>query len=468
VIQALSDSASQRDSLDLVSRSEDQAVTTADGSLDAPRDTIDNDGSGQDTGHLTQTEQDALSTTISENIVPDLDEPSVDLPVPEAPTESIDPNRIKELEAALETTVLQHQEETHSYVERIDALEAKLQYLAREATDSARKAAIAAPAGSLEKKLAEKDEQIAQLLEEGKNLASTEQKHRTIMKKLRSKIAEDEQEIKTLKASRDKSAKEMDTLRAQAKAAQDMEKTRDSLLRRIEQLQRDVTTAQSETTSRDATIADLKSRLQKATEQGEAMSAKINEQAKEQDRKRIAELEESVAALEVEKNLVADRAKIQANELKEKAERASERSRALELELKAEVQVMESKLEAMRMRAEEASSGATGDSQAKLLRQIETLQQQYSIATDNWQGIEGTLLARVSNLEKERDEALQRESEMRKKAREAVSLLPSYRRTCGLSFIGTDEKFCPRLNVHRETRKNSKRPRRGYRPCKTT
>ena len=76
----------------------------------------------------------------------------------------------------------------------------------------------------------------------------------------------------------------------------------------------------------------------------------------------------------------------------------------------------------MRIRAEEASSGVTGDSQAKLLRQVETLQTQYSIASENWQGIESTLLARITNLEKERDEALQRESDMRKKAREAVSL----------------------------------------------
>jgi type II secretory pathway component PulJ len=152
------------------------------------------------------------------------------------------------------------------------------------------------------------------------------------------------------------------------------------------------------------------------------MTAKANSQAREQDKRRIADLEEEVAALKVEKNLVADRGKAQAAELRDKAERASERARALELELKAEMQMMEGKLEAMRMRAEEASSGAAGDTQAKLLRQIETLQTQYSIASENWQGIETTLLARIAGLEKERDEAVQRESEMRRKAREAVSI----------------------------------------------
>ncbi len=75
-------------------------------------------------------------------------------------------------------------------------------------------------------------------------------------------------------------------------------------------------------------------------------------------------------------------------------------------------------MEIFRARTEEVSSSATGDSQAKLLRQIETLQTQYALANENWQGIEGTLTARVAALEKERDEGAQRESAVRKKARE--------------------------------------------------
>ena len=73
----------------------------------------------------------------------------------------------------------------------------------------------------------------------------------------------------------------------------------------------------------------------------------------------------------------------------------------------------------MKARTEEASSNPTGDSQATLLRQIETLQTQYALASENWQGIESTLTARVSALEKERDEATRRESDVRRKARDA-------------------------------------------------
>lgn len=341
------------------------------------------------------------------NIATDTPEPAVEEPKPEE-------------EDPLEAAKLQHQEEIHGYVERIDALEAKLQYLAREAGEAARKEALAAPAGSAEKRLAEKDQQIARLMEEGKNLASTEQKHRAIIKKLRAKILDDEKELKNLTTTNEKTSKEIEPLRLRARRADELQKANEELRRRLELSQKEVNSLRPDVKAKDATIKDLRAKLEKATKEAEAATARINEQAREQDKKRIAELEESVAALQVEKSLVADRAKIQANELQEKAERANERARALEVQMRDEMQAMERKLEAMRIQAEEASSGAGGDTQAKLLRQVETLQTQYSIASENWQGIESTMLARIGNLEKERDEALQRESDMRKKAREAV------------------------------------------------
>ena len=373
---------------------------------------------------------------------PEITTPTIAAPEPVPPAETTtspddaaDVELVTDADKALEDAQLQHQEEIHGYVERIDALEAKLQFLAREATDSARKAALAAPAGSAEKKLAEKDQQIAQLIEEGKSLASTDHKHRALVKKLRITIGENEKELGSLRAAKAKSDKETETLRSRARRVDELEKTHNDLQNKLDQAQKELGALRPEIRAKDSTIAELRAQLQKATQQADAMTAKVNNQAREQDRRRIDDLEEEVAALKVEKNLVADRGKAQATELREKAERANERARALELELKGEVQVMEGKLEAMRMRAEEASSGVAGDSQAKLLRQVETLQTQYSIASENWQGIETTLLARITGLEKERDEALQRESDMRRKAREAVSItVPVLPRKPGLTI----------------------------------
>lgn len=417
------DTTSPRGSQDLPRKSQDTTipvVATGETLTNGKKDSQDDGGEpGVSVDSTPRVERPAVGVSTADSNLPKEPETQVD----DGSNGTGDETRAPGTDKGLEDLKLQHQEEIHGYVERIDALEAKLQYLAREATESARKAALAAPGGSVEKKLAEKDQKIALLMEEGKKLASTEQTHRAILKKLRLKAVEDEKELANLKAAKEKSDRELDNLRRRARQAADLEKANEDLQKRLDQSQRELNSLRPQVKSQDLIIADLNSRLQKATEQADALSLKVNDQGREQDMRRIAELEESVATLQVEKNLIADRAKAQANDLKEKAERATERARALELELKAEVQVMESKLEGMRIRAEEASSGAIGDSQAKLLRQVETLQTQYSIASENWQGIEATLLARIANIEKERDEALQRESDMRKKAREAVSVL---------------------------------------------
>ncbi|KAI1387036.1 uncharacterized protein F4822DRAFT_332536 [Hypoxylon trugodes] len=329
--------------------------------------------------------------------------------------------RIADLEKSLEETQTQHQEELHSHVERVDALEAKLQYLARQASDAARNAATAAPAGSPEKKMAEKDQQIAQLMEEGQKLANTEQKHRSIIKKLRGQLAVGEKELNEQKLWRQKTENELSALRKKLNDQGDVEKVNSESQKLISQLRRDLEALRGDVSSKDRTISELKDRLQEESERAKTMAAKVNDQVREAGEQRVKELEDTVATLEVEKSLLADRAKLQATELQEKADRASERFKTMELELKGEVQILESKLEALRIRAEEASTGAVGDAQAKLLRQIETLQTQYSIASENWQGIEASLIAKTAALEKERDEALRRESEMRRKAREMVS-----------------------------------------------
>src|SRR3954468_7165992 len=82
--------------------------------------------------------------------------------------------------------------------------------------------------------------------------------------------------------------------------------------------------------------------------------------------------------------------------------------------------MLETKLEIMRARAEEASSGSSGHTHAKLLRQIETLESQYAIARENSETIEASLMSRLTNVEKERDEISRKEADVRRKAREVV------------------------------------------------
>src|SRR5690606_8820782 len=94
------------------------------------------------------------------------------------------------LQADHESAELRWQKELHGYVEKIDALQSKLKYLAKDAAESAKKAAASAEKGSIEKELLGKDERIALLLEEGQKLSMTELEHRTTIKKLRQQAAE--------------------------------------------------------------------------------------------------------------------------------------------------------------------------------------------------------------------------------------------------------------------------------------
>ncbi|KAF7860855.1 hypothetical protein EAF04_008373 [Stromatinia cepivora] len=332
-----------------------------------------------------------------------------------------------ELEAALsqlqsdyETSELQRQEEVHGYIERIDALQAKLQYLAKESLESASNAKNAAPSGSLERKLAEKEQQVILLMEEGQVLSKKELTHMTTIKKLRAKIIENNKEVAEAKKKQEKAEKEAASLAERLKRSEGAEKSLSERNNVINRLRKELDAVKIERDTKDTIIANLKAQLEDDAAHEKQAEAKIAHEALEAEKKRVAELEDDISNLKIEKQLVNDRAQIQIKELREKMDREAENARIAALEMKNEQQILESKLEVMRARAEEVSSGATGDAQAKLLRQIETLQTQYAVASENWQGIEASLTARATSLEKERDEATKREAEVRRKAREVT------------------------------------------------
>ncbi|KXH62648.1 M protein repeat protein [Colletotrichum salicis] len=329
--------------------------------------------------------------------------------------------QVEALEARAEQSTKEQQEEMHRYVEQFESMQAKLQFLARDATDAARMSAAAAPTGSHERVLAERDVKITALMDEGRNLAATEQKHRAIIRKLRTQIASDEKALGELRARQEKLTADMETLRPRASRVEELEQSNQELQIKSNGMQDELSALRDEVSTNKSTMQRLRDDLRRASDQASSAVGKANEEALAAEKRRVKDLEDTVAALQLERSLIAGRAKESAAEAEEKAARAAERARAKELEMKVELQAMEGKLEAMRALAEEASSGAVGDSQVKLLRQVETLQTQHAIAAENWQGIEASLIARVANLERERDDALRRESDMRKKARETAT-----------------------------------------------
>lgn len=327
---------------------------------------------------------------------------------------------LQQIQSDFEAAELQRQNEVHEYVEKIDTLLSKIQYLAKENAESARKTSGSAPSGSLEKKLAEKDEQVALLMEEGQKLSKKELTLMTTIKKLRMKIQENSKDVTEAKSTQEKTDRDIANLTERLRRAEASEKRLLERQKQIPQLQKEKDVLRAERDAKDVIISDLKKRLEQAATQEKQAESKATQAALEAERKRVLDLEDDLANAKIEKNLVHDRAQSQIRELREKIDKDAERAKVAEFEARTEQQMLESKLEVMRARAEEVSSGATGDAQAKLLRQIETLQTQYAVASENWQGIEASLLARATNLERERDEATKREADIRRKAREVV------------------------------------------------
>ncbi|CAD0018620.1 unnamed protein product [Aureobasidium pullulans] len=296
----------------------------------------------------------------------------------------------------------QRQEEMLANLERIDALQAKLQYLAKETVAAAKEANSGTPQ---ERKLAEKDERIALLMQEGEKLSKVEMRQGAAIKKLRVKTQQDE------KATAE--------LRNRLAKLEDSESDLKQKLRRAEQAEKqNLENRKSELASSTATIASLRNQLAEAEKRAEEAESRAKEVVVQADTNKLSAIQEELEDAKLEKKLADDKWSSEIRRLNEESQRQKQQASFRESELTNEIS---SRLEALRVRAEEASSDVGGDSQAKLLRQIETLQTQYSLAAENWRSIETSLNGRIAAIEKERDEATKREADVRKKARDISS-----------------------------------------------
>lgn len=358
----------------------------------------------------------------------DTNPPAISDPTESGHTPEEVPRDAEELQSELtllrttyEESLKENREEVNSHLERIDALQSKLAYLAQQLAASAKAESTSAEAEPAEKKLAEKDAQIAALMEEGQRLSKTELKHLTTIKQIRAKVQETNREMTTLKQQLAKAEKGIAEQSERAKRAETTEKSMQEKLKIVGRIEKDIAVIRAEREEAQLTIAELRRQLSDALSRAENAEKKAQTGALESEKKATASLKEDIENLRIEKKLAEDRAKRELQNAQAEAKSEREKAKLTELELRGDISNLESKLELLRSRTEEATSSATGDSQAKLLRQIETLQTQYSLASENWQGIESTLTSRVTALEKDRDETAKRESDVRKKAREVNS-----------------------------------------------
>lgn len=443
----------ERASTDSATPAKDEAESTPEEAAATPETTEPTDTKAEKTAEPTEakTEEIPAQTAAAPSSQP--------IPEIETPTTTTAPKTdISNLARDMEEIKARQQEEIQEYVERIDSLQSKLKYLSRSAAESAKKTATGAPSGSTERKLAEKDEKIALLMEEGQKLSGSEQTLRTTIKRLRLQMAERDKQADEVKKARDKAIADADALRSRLEGDEGNEKRQEEARKATASLQREIDSLKKERAARDEAARKAEQDLRAKADAAAVAAADAHAKALADEKSRTRELEDELATVRADRDAIKDKARLDGLEWSERLERAAERARTVEADLRNEVRVMENKLESMRAVAEEASSGAGGDAQVKLLRQIETLQSQYTTASDNWQGIEASLLAKVAGLEKEKDEAARRESDMRKKARESVST--SHADPVGLIKLLTTARPVDAVSSRRSCRMSSPNSRR--------
>jgi hypothetical protein len=238
-----------------------------------------------------------------------------------------------------EESTRNYQEELHAHLERIDALQAKLEYLAKQASTTAREAASSADSGSLEKKLAEQEERNALLLEEGNKLSKNEIKARGAIMKLRQRVQDEEKSKSDLRRRLATSEDARSDLSDRLRIVEEREKAAQARLKSLTKLEVELDTARREgNESRRDTIV-LRKQLAEAEKWAEEAEKRAQTDKVEEQMRAIAELSDDVDNARLEKRLVEDRAKAEIKQLKEDAARKQEKSQLAELELRNEIQV---------------------------------------------------------------------------------------------------------------------------------
>lgn len=292
-------------------------------------------------------------------------EPSLDIRRPEPNT--LFPSDFKELPVEeLHKLVIAAENKFLGLESKNESLNIEKQSLHEKIRNlSTTSAAIPASSSVSAQVLKEKDDKIAQLLKEGENLSMRELKYTNTIKKLKASESDYDREIQRL-------SKRVDSLEAEKKSSKDETKR----LKDSEQ---------------QLSVKSKTLQIQLDNER-EALQEEINRN-KELSKK----IEELSQVLIQEKNQAFNTI----NELKRSLEKEKQKAKTSKEDSLAEINRLEGKIEQLRYQSENAQAHTTTDDESylKLIRQHDTLQSQYTSATENWQSIEASLMSRISNYE---------------------------------------------------------------------
>ena len=300
------------------------------------------------------------------------------------------------------------------YAEQNEFLWSKIRFLTAELVAATRFDMEAQTPESLKHQLAHKTEQWALLLREGQASYLKEEKLTASIRKLTAQVRATTAATKQITSERDTALDEASTARTSISHVHELETKLSEASDVINMLKEQVASLHRDKEAKAAELDALQSRQVEVTVCSNATGTFPNSQVQ------IDKLESELIRTQAESDLVSQRATERISQLEE-ALKVNEVKYAKSIRDRGwEVKALENKLEAAQTRAEEAATRTTGDAQLALMRQLDTVQSQYASASKNWEGIESSLVTRALSLERERDDALRSQQEIRKRAKESV------------------------------------------------
>jgi hypothetical protein len=259
---------------------------------------------------------------------------------------SDEPEHVSELKAELmqlrienDAAEKQRQEDMLANLERIDALQAKLQYLAKETIAAVKEAKSSGQLTSSEQKLAEKDERIALLMQEGEKLGKVEMRQGAVIKKLRAKSLQDEKATAELRKRLVKLEESELDLRQKLKRMEQAEKHSAEQLKRFSNIEKDLETRKSELASANATVSVLREELAQAEARADEAEAKAKETVVHIDSRNLSAIQEQLEDARLEKKLADERWNTELRRVNEESQRQQQQASFRETELTNEISV---------------------------------------------------------------------------------------------------------------------------------
>ncbi|KAK4996876.1 hypothetical protein LTR66_003604 [Elasticomyces elasticus] len=183
------------------------------------------------------------------------------------------------------------------------------------------------PTGVLDRKLAGKDAQIAQLLDEGQALSKRELTQLNTIKKLRVSRVEEKKANVVLKIKLEKAENERDEVGGRVRRVEMAGRAAGERIKVLRRIEHKVEVLRGEREDAGRTIDELRRRAENMVARAYGVEKRVKMDKLEAETRAARDLREEIETLRIEKEVVEDRARAELRDARDEANRQAEKAR---------------------------------------------------------------------------------------------------------------------------------------------